>query len=142
VPVSWTDWGPSGTRIFERTLLRPAGPFWITNLAPLAVRDYDPLRARCAQARAGAGAGDTSPGPSRSRSLSMEYSSTEVVGGHWRAGRVETRLPYRDVVANDLDFGDFSWIMADREWLVGIMALVRQFLFPTPPYSESLPVGV
>jgi len=47
VPVAWADWGPSGTRMFERTLLRPAGPFWITSLAPLAVRDYDPLRARC-----------------------------------------------------------------------------------------------
>jgi len=64
-----------------------------------------------------------SPSPSRSRSLSMEYSSTEVVGAHWTAGRVETRLPYRDVVADDLDFGDFSWIMADREWLVGILTL-------------------
>ncbi|KAH9984431.1 hypothetical protein BJV77DRAFT_184479 [Russula vinacea] len=45
--VSWEDWGPSGTRMFQTNLLRPAGPFWITDLSPLAVRDYNLLRTRC-----------------------------------------------------------------------------------------------
>jgi len=117
VTVPWTDWGPSGTRIFEFTLLKPAGPFWISDLSPLVVRDYDLLRTRYAQSMAE----DTSS----LHSLSPVLSSTEVFGDHWVEGKVETRLPYRDVVANDLDFRQFSWIMGDREWIVGIMALVR-----------------
>jgi len=113
--VPWTDWGPSGTRIFEATLLKPAGPFWITGLFPLVVRDYDLLRTRYAQS--------TAEDASSLQSLSPVLSSTQVIGHQWVAGKVETRLPYRDVVANDLDFRQFSWIMADREWIVGIMAL-------------------
>jgi hypothetical protein len=67
-------------------------------------------------------------------------SSTEVFGDHWEAGSVETHLPYRDVVANDLNFSQFSWIMADREWIVGMMALVRPFLFRGGPFLEAFPM--
>lgn len=120
--VPWEDWGPSGTRISElgTSLLKPVGPFWIVDLSPLVVRDYDLLRTRCTQSTTGE---TTSPHPQPPVS-----SSTEVIGEHWEAGSVETRLPYRDVVANGLDFRHFPWIMADREWVVGIMALVRPFL--------------
>ena len=120
--VPWKDWGPSGTRIFEleTTLLKPVGPFWITGLSPLVVRDYNLLRTRCTQSTTE----DTSP----SHLQLPVSSSTEVFGEHWEAGRVETHLPYRDVVANDLDFHHFPWIMADREWIVGMVALVRPFL--------------
>ena len=122
--VPWKDWGPSGTRMYglETTLLKPIGPFWITGLSPLVVRDYDLLRTRCTQPTT------EDLGTSSSHPQPPVFSSTEVFGEHWEAGRVETHLPYRDVVANDLDFRHFPWIMADREWVVGIMALVRAFI--------------
>jgi hypothetical protein len=130
--VPWKDWGPSGTRIFEleTNSLISVGPFWIMDLSPLAVRDYDLLRTRCTQS--------TTEDTSSSHPQPPVSSSTEVFGEHWEGGSVETHLPYRDVVANDLDFGDFPWIMGDREWIVGIKALVRPFLFCGPiSRSES-----
>jgi hypothetical protein len=30
------------------------------------------------------------------------FKSTEVLGGHWVEGKVETHLPYRDLVAKEL----------------------------------------
>ena len=124
--VPWKDWGPSGTRIFEleTTLLKPVGPFWITDLSTLVVRDYDLLRTRCTQSTTV----DTLP----SHLQPPVSTLTKVFGEHWEAGSVETHLPYRDVVANDLDFRHFPWIMADREWVVGMMALVRTFLSRGP----------
>jgi hypothetical protein len=121
--VPWKDWGPSATRIFEleTASLKPVGPFWIMGLSPLVVRDYDLLRTRCTQS--------TTEDTSSSHPQPPVSSSTEVFGEHWEAGSVETHLPYRDIVANDLDLRHFPWIMADREWVVGIMALVRPSLF-------------
>lgn len=130
--VPWKDWGPSGTRIAEMgtTSLISVGPFWIADLLPLAVRDYDLLRTRCTQS--------TTEDTSSSHPQPPVSSSTEVFGEHWEAGSVETHLPYRDVVANNLDFEDFLYIMADREWIVAIDALVRPFLFCGPiSRSES-----
>jgi hypothetical protein len=128
--VPWKDWGPSGTRIFEldTTSLKPVGPFWIMGLSPLVVRDYDLLRTRCPQS--------TTDDTSSSHPQPPPSSSTKVFGEYWEAGSVETHLPYRDVVANDLDFRKFPWIMADREWIVGIRALVRPFLFCGPIFSK------
>jgi hypothetical protein len=126
--VPWKDWGPSGTRMFETTVLRPVGPFWITDLSPLVVRDFDLLRTRWTHST-------TEDTPS-SHPRPPEFASTEVLGDHWEAGNVETHLPYRDIVANDLDFRHFPWIMADREWVVGIMDLVS-FVF----YARSVSGG-
>ena len=128
--VPWKDWGPSGTRIFEleTTSLKPVGPFWIMDLSPLVVRDYDLLRARCTQS--------TTDDTSSSHPQSPVSSSTKVFGEYWEAGSVETHLPYRDVVANNLDFRNFPWIMADREWIVGIRALVRLFPFSGPIFAK------
>jgi hypothetical protein len=128
--VPWKDWGPSGTRLFETTTQRPAGPFWITDLSPLVVRDYDLLRTRYTH-------------PTTEDTLSSHlrppvFSSTEVSGDHWEAGSVETHLPYRDVVANHQDFRHFPWIMADREWIVGIMALVCLILFCVPILEDNM----
>jgi hypothetical protein len=127
--VPWKDWGPSRTRMFETTLLRPAGPFWITDLSPLVVRDFDLLRTRHTHST-------TEDTPS-SQPRPPEFASTVVSGEHWEAGNVETHLPYRDIVANDLDFRHFPWIMADREWVVGIMDLVRFCI----PILEGFPVA-
>ncbi len=132
--VPWKEWGPSGTRMFGTNLLKPAGPFWITDLSPLVVRDYDLLRTRCTHST-------TEDTPS-SHPQPPVFSSTEVFGDHWEAGSVETHLPYRDVVANDLDFRHFSWIMADREWVVGIMPLVSPILFCIPIFKTFLMVNL
>jgi hypothetical protein len=133
--VPWKDWGPSGARMYEleTTLLKPVGPFWIMDLSPLVIRDYDNLRTRCTQL--------TTEDTSSSHPQPPVSSSTEVFGEHWEAGSVETHLPYRDVVANDLDFRHFSWIMGDREWVVGIMALVRPFIFCGPISRGIFPMA-
>jgi len=133
--VPWKDWGPSGARMYEldTPLLKPVGPFWIVDLSPLVIRDYDHLRTRCTQ--------PTTEDTSSSHPQPPMSSSTEVFGEHWEAGSVETHLPYRDVVANDLDFRHFSWIMGDREWVVGIMALVRPFIFCRPISGGIFPMA-
>jgi hypothetical protein len=38
------------------------------------------------------------------------------------AGKVETRLPYRDLVAKNFDY---IGVVADREWIIGISVRVR-----------------
>ena len=57
------------------------------------------------------------------------FSSTEVSDELWDQRSIETKLPYRDVVVNDLtlvQMGYFHQILADREWVVGIsMTSVR-----------------
>lgn len=53
--------------------------------------------------------------------------------------KVETHLPYRDIVANHLDFGRFESILADREWIVGMTNTVSQFYVNTlGPFDWSL----
>ena len=125
--VPWVDWGLSSTHVFERTPLKTAGPSWITNLSPLAVRDYGPIRMRYNNEPA---AEKTSP--LQSQPLA---SSTKVPGRHCETKSIETHLPYRDVVANDLDLGQFRHIMADREWIVGISGVVCRFYATTSEHS-------
>jgi hypothetical protein len=54
------------------------------------------------------------------------FKSTEVLGEHWVEGKVETRLPYRDLVAKELYY---VGVVADREWLIGISVGVRSKLY-------------
>jgi hypothetical protein len=116
--VPWVDWGSSSTHLFERTSLKTAGPSWITNLSPLVVRDYGLMRTRYSEPTAEA-TSSLQPQP-------LVF-STKLLGRHWEPKHIETRLPYCDVVANGLDFGHFRRIMADREWIVGILGVVRRF---------------
>jgi len=109
--VPWVEWGPSSTHLFERTGLCPAGPVWITRLAPLVLRQYYPRRTRCTQSMPE----DTSS-PSRT---GPQVFSSKVSGKVWVGHSIETNLPYRDVVVNGLNLGHIRHILADREWIVG-----------------------
>jgi len=132
--VPWADWGPSSTHVFEiysTTTLIPAGPFWITQLSPLVVRDYDVLRIRYTQST-------TEDTPS-SYSHQLVDTSSETYNEFLEAHKVETHLPYRDIVANHLDFGRFKSVLADREWIVGITNTVSRFYVNSlGPFDWSL----
>jgi hypothetical protein len=120
--VPWVDWGPSTTHLFKTTLLCPAGPSWMTSLSPPVLRQYYPRRTRYTQSM-------LADAPSSSRAGSQVFSSAEVSDKLWDECSIETKLPYRDVVVNDLtllQMGHFLQILADREWVVGIsMTSVR-----------------
>ena len=132
--VPWADWGPSSTHVFEiysSTMPIPAGPFWITQLSPLVVRDYNVLRIRYTQSI-------TEDTPS-SYSHQLVDTSSETYNECLEAHKVETHLPYRDIVANHLDFGRFEGILADREWIVGMTNTVSWFYANTlGPFDWSL----
>jgi len=114
--VPWADWGPSSTHLFERTLLCPAGPSWIIGISSLVLRQYYPRRMRYTQ-----------PMPEDTSSSSRVFSPTEVSDNFWDGYSIETNLPYRDVLMDDLNLGH-RHIVADREWVVGIeMTWVREF---------------
>jgi len=53
--------------------------------------------------------------------------STKVCGKHWVENQVETHLPYRDIVANDLHVDVDGFVLADREWIVCMGYEVRGF---------------
>ena len=117
--VPWAEWGPAATRVLLNIhgarLPKPAGPFWITGSSPVVIRDYDMLRARCTRISA-EDASTSLFGP-------PVFKPTEVLGEHWKTGKLETRLPYRDLVAKDLDY---IGVVADREWIIGISVRVRR----------------
>jgi hypothetical protein len=119
----WAKWGPVATRVIPNNygarLPKPAGPFWITGFSPLVIRDYGTLRAWCAQFLA-------EEEDDRSTSLfgPRVFESTEVLGEHWKTGKLETCLPYRDLVAKNLDY---IGVVADREWIIGISVKLRLF---------------
>jgi len=111
--VPWVDWGPSCTHIFEASSVKPAGPLWITSTSPLVVRQYN-LRYGRYYTRSIAEV-------MSSQTRSQVFSSTEVGGDFWDGYSIETNLPYRDVIANILNFRHIPHIiLADREWIVGI----------------------
>jgi len=118
--IPWGDWGPAATRVLLNTHgarpPKPAGPFWITGSPPFVIRDYDVLRTRYSRFSG------EDPSKSTSRFGPPVLKSTEVFGEHWKTGKLETCLPYRDLVAKNLDY---IGIVADREWIIGISVRVR-----------------
>ena len=117
--VRWADWGPFSTHLFRTTLLCTAGPSWNTRHSPLLLRQYYPRRTRYTQSMLV----DASPS---SRAGPQVFSSTQVSDRIWDQCRIETNMPYRDVVLNDINSDQFRNILADREWIVGIaMTSVR-----------------
>ncbi|KAI9444498.1 hypothetical protein H4582DRAFT_821559 [Lactarius indigo] len=93
--VPWVDWGPTGTRILplgNGILPIPAGPLWITNYAPLVVRDYDSLRARYIKKKKKKTTKSSTPS-----GTSLELPSTKLFGEHWIDGEVTTHLPFRKI---------------------------------------------
>ena len=117
--IPWEDWGPSSTHFFESTaLLISVGPFWIMGFSsePLPVLlQYDLQRTRHTRLMPG----DTplsQPRPPVVNSAKMfQYD-------------IETRLPYRDVMFENGHLTYSGYIVADREWVVGVTSLVRGFL--------------
>ena len=109
--VPWADWGPSGTHLFNRDQLHPAGPSWIIGISPLVLRQYYPRRTRYTQSMPENTSSSSRTGP-------RVFSSTEVSDKLWGEYRVETSLPYRDVVVYDLNLGHVRKILAAREWVV------------------------
>ena len=121
--VPWVDWGPSKTHIFEINQLASAGPSWITDFSPLTIRQYDLRRTQHTQ--------PTAEGTLSSQTGPPLFPSTEEFSEPRDENNTQTNLPYRDVVANDLNFltGTFSQILVDREWVVRAhMTRVRAFL--------------
>jgi len=110
--MRWVDWGPSMAHLFARKFLTTAGPLWITKLSPLVVRDYGIMRVPYAESMVE----DTAS--LHSRPLVF---STEMLGTHWEPISIKTHLPYRELVAYDLDFRRFGRVRADREWFIGII---------------------
>jgi len=109
--VPWADWAPSSTHMFKITVLKPAGPFWITSLLPLEVRRYDMRHTQFIQSTAE----DTS-------SLQSPL-CPGTIDGVWNS--LKTHMPYRDVrvPASDRDIYRSADIVADREWVVVVKPL-------------------
>jgi len=123
--IPWVDWGPSITRFSQEgpsvTVDPTLGPFWIIGLSPLTVRDYGLMCMGDIESMAE----DMSSWQSRPRPVAF---STKVYGTHWVGNQIETYLPYRDIVANDLHVDYYrGLVLADREWIVRIVREVRGF---------------
>jgi hypothetical protein len=122
----WPDWGPVATRVLLSShggrLPKPAGPFWITSFSPLVIRDYDVLRMRSTCVATVTATAEEEDDKTPSPFEPPVFKSTEVFGEHWVAGKLVTRLPYRDIVAKGLYY---IGVVADREWIIGISVKVR-----------------
>jgi hypothetical protein len=118
--VPWVNWGPSCTHIFKGSRLISAGPFWVTDTSPLVVRQFDVLSTWSTQS--------TTADTSSSQTGPPIFSSTEVSCDCWKAGKVTTNLPYRDVsIAYRKEFHNYGWMMADRDWYHWTSVLVCVF---------------
>jgi hypothetical protein len=132
--VPWVDWGPSCAHVREASQLMPAGPFWIINVSPLVVRQFDVLRTWYSQSTTVDASSSSQTGP-------PVFSSTEVSCGLWKAGKVKTNLPYRDVsmAASPKNFFDYPGLMtADREWCVWVSPAVCRFCAYLNHFGGSL----
>jgi hypothetical protein len=139
--VPWTSWGPATTRVFPLRadgrsrcgLPCPAGPFWIMEDTPreLVILDFD-LRGKWQiQATTTEGASSVS------RRTDV---TTKVVAQHWGAGKVETHLPYRDVVTIDSRWRPMygTSTLIDREWFIRISRKVSRWFSDRPYLMSSL----
>jgi len=115
--VPWEDWGPSNTHFFRMPTaqLRSVGPFWNIDGRELVVRQYDLRRTRCTQSMAGDKSSLQSRTPIVASEKIFQYD-------------IETHLPYRDVTITNKDLYGSTYIVADREWVVGVTFPVRGFL--------------
>lgn len=130
--VPWVDWGPSGTHLLEGNPLRPAGPFWVVSLSPLVVRQYDLRCTRYTHCESMARARMSS------KAKPQVFSLRGAFGKRRDEYKIETSLPYRDLVANDPSFCRISQITADREWVVRVAHVgVRRFLSTHPNHPDG-----
>ena len=126
--IPWEDWGPSCTHFYGMAPTRPTsvGPFWATDFQSLAIRQYD-LR------------------PTRyTRDMAMVDSYFETRPSLHSASKfkynINTYMPYRDVKVKHEDLRESTYIVADREWVVGVTDLVRGsfvHIFGIFPYDSD-----
>jgi hypothetical protein len=123
--VPWVDWGPSSTHLTQGRRPISAGPFWITCRDPLVVCDYDLLRVRYTQSKMG-------------RHHDRSHHVTELNGVYWEAYTIETYLPSGNVVEDDRILDKFPWLIANREWIVGLTYSVCDFW----THTSTILVGI
>jgi len=113
--VPWEDWGPSCTHFYKMAPTRPTsvGPFWIPDFQSLVIRQYDLRRTRYTQLM---------PGTKSARQSRPPFDSIRKLKYD-----IETHLPYRDVMMEKEDLYQSAYIVADREWVVGVTLLVRGY---------------
>ena len=114
--VLWEDWGPSCTHLFKMstTQLTSLGPFWITDCRSPVVRQYDLRHMRYTQLGAGNKSSFQSRPPIVDSTNIFQYD-------------IETHLPYHNVMIENEDLYKSTYIVADREWVVGVTFPVRGF---------------
>jgi len=114
--VPWEDWGPSSTHLFKMstTQLTSLGPFWIIDYRSPVVRQYDLRRTRYTQLMTGSTSLVQSRPPIVHLPDIFQYD-------------IETHLPHRDVMMENEDLYKSTYIVADREWVVGVTFPVRGF---------------
>ena len=126
--VPWEDWGPSSTHFYKfmkaRAQLTSVGPFWIPYYQSPVVRQYDIRRTRYTQSM---------PGHKSSLRPSLPFDSIRK-----HKYDIETHLPYRDVTMKNEDLYQSAYIVADREWVVGVTPLVRTYC----PHSWDIPMRI
>jgi hypothetical protein len=113
--VPWEDWGPSCTHLFRlaQTQLTSVGPFWIPDFQSPVVRQYDLRRTRYTQSMP------------ETKSLLQSWPTSDSINFFQYA--IETHLPYRDIIRKNEDLYQSKYVVADREWVAGVPALVRGF---------------
>ena len=123
--LPWESWGPSSTHLVKMptttTHLTPIGPFWITDhrSRQSVVRQYDPRRERYPQLMA-EGKSLFQPKPPIVNSTKIfQYDNDKTFQYD-----IETRLPYCDVVVEKKDLNESTYILANREWVIGVTVLV------------------
>jgi len=106
--IPWEDWGPSNTHFFEIPVaeLQSVGPFWITSRPSPVVRQYDLRRTRYTQLMAG-------------DELSLQSRPPIIDSKEVFQNDIKTHLPYCDVMIENKDLCDSSYIVADRGGLLG-----------------------
>ena len=117
--IPWEDWGPSSTHFYKMAPMRliSAGPFWIPDFRSLVVRQYNLRRAQYTQLVPGT--------KSESSWQSMPWPPFDPIRNFQYD--IETYLPYRDIMMEN-DLYQSAYIVADREWVVGVLpSLVHGF---------------
>jgi len=115
--VPWEDWGPCSTHLFKVVTMQPTslGPFWITEVGSPVVRQYDLRRTRYTQLMAGNKSSFQSKPPTVDSTNVFQYD-------------IKTHLPYRDVMIENKELYESTYIRAEREWVVGVTFVVCGFV--------------
>ena len=127
--VPWEDWGPSSTHFFkmETERLSSTGPFWITEYSSLVLRQYDLRNLRYTQLMGG------------DKPL-LQLRPPIVDSTNIFQYDIETHLPYREVMMQNSDLCGSTYVVAEREWVIGVTNLVCEVFLST--YLEYFDAGL